>query len=279
MPDDPINSIPKAQPVVPCVKPVVLEYRPVMPRGRKWAELWRKAMPAVAIVAWHVAAILLLNPIWPMQPGLGGGMIGTPFSPIDARLTDEQAQWQYLPRALAYFAIFLLTQWMFLTPRGNWRLKLAENGPPSRWSAVAAGFVGMLLSIGLLATLMEIPEWWIALTTEMGFKSTQRYGIVWCVMAAVWAGWAAVFWSYGRSLERYTALRRIFRWLLAGSILEMMIAAPVHVWVYKVRGEECYCQRGSWTGVAFGCTAIFWLFGPGALLLFMREKRRREGLL
>ena len=67
--------------------------------------------------------------------------------------------------------------------------------------------------------------------------------------------------------------------LIAGTMLEMMIAAPVHAWVMHDRGDDCYCRRGSYTGVVFGCTAIVWVFGPGVLMLLAREKKRRETLL
>ena len=85
-----------------------------------------------------------------------GGVIGTPFSPINGTLNDEQIQRQYLPRALLYLAMFLLTQWLFLCPRGSWKIRRSDGGPPPLRAAVAAGFIGMLLAIGLLASMMEI---------------------------------------------------------------------------------------------------------------------------
>ena len=98
-------------------------------------------------------------------------------------------------------------------------------------------------------------------------------------MGMLWAGWTVAFAVYWRSLDRHTALSRVFRFLLAGTVLEMLLTVPAHAWVLSRRGEECYCQRATWTGVAFGCTAALWLFGPGTLLLWMRERRRGEALL
>jgi hypothetical protein len=257
----------------------VLSYSTPWPRARMRARVFRAVMLTVAILALHVFVILLFNPVFTIAEALGGGVIGTPASPINGGLTQEQTQTQYIPRAAGYLVVFLLTQWLFLSPRGSWRIGLGAGEPPPKRALVAAGFIGMLLSIGMLATLMEIPDWWVALTTEKGIKSTQHYGVIWVVMLAVWGFWSVVFYSYGRSLDRYTALRRVFRWLVGGTILELVMAAPVHAWVVHTRGDECYCQRGSWTGLAFGCTAALWLFGPGVLLLFLREKRRREELL
>ena len=260
-------------------QPPILDYRPIQPRARLGARLVRGGMLALAIIAIHVAAILVFNPVWPGVEALGGGAIGTPASPIDASLDNDEKQSQYIPRAAGYFAVFLLSQWFFLMPRGSWRITVANDEPLPKRNAIAAGLIGMLVSIGLLATLMEIPDWWLKLTTEKGLNSTQHYGVVWVVMLIVWATWSIVFYSYWRSLDRYTGMRRVFRWLLAGTIVELVIAAPAHAWIIKDRGGECYCQRGTWTGLAFGGTAALWLFGPGAFLLFMREKKRREGLI
>jgi hypothetical protein len=272
--------------------PVVLHYRRA-PRPRARARILRISMLIIAILALHVAVILILHPAFPRlhdsQGYLGGGAIGTPFSPITLTKTvdgkqvvdsqDEAHLHQYLPRGLIYLFLFLLTQWWFLSPRGTWRIALSTDGPIPKRSAIAAGFIGMLLCIGLLATFMELPDLWLKITTERGLMSPQHFTIVWIVMGVLWTFWSVVFYLYFQSLDRYTNLRRIFRWLLAGTILEMFVAAPAHVWIVSNRGGECYCQRGTWTGVAFGCTAVLWLFGPGAYLLFLREKIRRQELI
>jgi len=263
-------------------KPHQLNYRPIPPRAGAQARLFRAAMLTVAILAFQLTAILTLNPvfrIWQAQGWLGGGAMGTPVSPINQSLSDEQNCDAYAPRAFAYLAVFLLSQWLFLMPRGSWRIGMPSDDPPPKRSAIAAGLIGMLLSIGLLATLMEIPDWWLRLTTEGGIKTTQHFGIVWIIMAALWAFWAFVFYSYMRTRDRLTALQKIFRWLLAGTIVEMVIAVPVHAIILRERGADCYCERGTWTGVAFGCTAALWLFGPGVFLLFLRERKRREEFL
>src|SRR5207245_6816681 len=81
----------------------------------------------------------------------------------------DQVQRQYLPRAIAYLSLFLLTQWWFLSPRGSWRIGAGlTREPPPRRAAIAAGFIGMLLCVGLIATVMELPDWWVRLTTTDG---------------------------------------------------------------------------------------------------------------
>jgi hypothetical protein len=238
-----------------------------------------------------VAAIGIFHPMvgwFEFQTYLGAGTMGTPAGPLgkfsnsNSGPTDADIsaiRLAYLPEALLYFAVFLLTQWIFLCPRGSWRIRTSPDVPPSRGAALAAGFIGMLLSVGLLATLMELPGWWVKLTTEGGIGTRQHFAVVWIVMAVVWGGWTWVFSIYWRSLDRYTALRRAFRWLIAGTMLELIIAVPAHAVIATSRNEDCYCELGTYTGVAFGCTAALWLFGPGAFLLFMRERKRRDSLL
>ena len=43
--------------------------------------------------------------------------------------------------------------------------------------------------------------------------------------------------------------------------------------------NDCYCATGSYTGLILGGTVLLWTFGPGLVLMFLREKDRREPLL
>src|SRR5438093_11486108 len=105
--------------VVATVSPPVLDYRPLPPRARRWARTLRISMLIAAILAAHLAALLILHPAFEvseMQGYLGGGVIGTPFSPLsitgadgDLRSNDDVLK-QYIPRGAAYLGLFLLTQ-------------------------------------------------------------------------------------------------------------------------------------------------------------------------
>ena len=43
--------------------------------------------------------------------------------------------------------------------------------------------------------------------------------------------------------------------------------------------EDCWCARGSWTGLVFGGTVLIWAFGPALIPLFFRQAQlvRRAG--
>ena len=60
--------------------------------------------------------------------------------------------------------------------------------------------------------------------------------------------------------------------------MELLVAIPTHAFVYR-RDDDCYCVRGSYTGIVFGLTVLLWAFGPGLVLLAWREKQRREPVL
>ncbi len=61
-------------------------------------------------------------------------------------------------------------------------------------------------------------------------------------MAAVWAIWAWLFFRYFRSAsDGYTAFTRVFRGLVGGTVLELLVAGPVHA--LHTDHDQCYCAR------------------------------------
>jgi hypothetical protein len=213
---------------------------------------------------------------------LGVGLVGTPLYPLGlagAHLSPFSAF--DIGIDIIFLGLFLLGQWVFLCPRRGWTVRLTAQGRPTWLSLLVAAFLAMLLSVGAMATLLEIPDWWLSVSLARGKQGQIEHDIdlsfLWIVMSLLWILWAGVFAAYWRQGDQYTRLSRIIRGLVAGSFLELLIAAPVHALVFK-RGE-CYCARGSYTGLVFGLTVLLWAFGPGLVLLFMREKYRRAKLL
>jgi len=68
----------------------------------------------------------------------------------------------------------------------------------------------------------------------------------------------------------------LIRALVAGSVLETVVAIPVHIWATRQHG--CYCERGTYTTLVLSGTLLLWAFGPGIVLLYLRERYRRERL-
>jgi hypothetical protein len=146
-------------------------------------------------------------------------------------------------------------------------------GRPLKTSIFAAGVIAMLLTVGFVALLLELPNWWEGI---MGVDSYWGIICVWITMLIIWGIWSWIFFVYWRQGDRYTQSGRMIRGLVAGSILEIIIAVPVHIWATRQR--ECYCCRGTYTTLILAATVLIWAFGPGIVLLYMREKRRIEKL-
>ena len=170
-----------------------------------------------------------------------------------------------------FFGLLLLTQWMFLRPRRGWRLRLAETGRPMKTAVAAAAYMAMMLTLAATAVVLELVDVWDDITDD---EESAKY--VMGTLLILWILWAAVFYLYWRSGTRFHQLRTMARGLIAGSLLELFVAAGVFIW--KEDPDGCYCARGSYTGLVFGATIMIWAFGPGLLFLFLREKRYRRGI-
>lgn len=85
-----------------------------------------------------------------------------------------------------------------------------------------------------------------------------------------WVIWALVFFrSFAKSDEPRTLLKRTLKWLLRGSILELIIAVPSHVIVR--RRDDCCAPLGTFWGIATGISVMLLCFGPGVFFLFVER--------
>jgi len=220
-----------------------------------------------------VSGLALTTPgvLWVVWPGLkwfgleeleSVGLIGTPVAWVSFITKGHRG---FMWNGGVLLGIVLVAQWAFLRPCRGLTISLTKQGRPMTSAVLAAAMMAMFLTLGLLATLLECLQWWDDWTHEP----------VWMLqtgMAVVWVAWAIVFAKYWRDGDRYTQLSRMIRGLLAGSVLNVIVATPVQA----LSAKDCYCARGSYTGLVLGGTVIFWLFGPGIVLLFLREKYRVE---
>jgi len=89
---------------------------------------------------------------------------------------------------------------------------------------------------------------------------------------AFWIIWAVIFRSFARSDNPDALLKRITRWLLRGSILELLVAVPSHI-IVRRRGD-CCAPLGTFWGIATGISIMLLCFGPGVFFLFVERCRR-----
>jgi hypothetical protein len=201
------------------------------------------------------------------------GLFGTP---LIANSFAGNCETFYCVNVIFVFGIILLAQWGFLRPSKGWAIQTADVGKPLKTSVFAAALMATFLTTGFISLLLEFPNWW---EVVMGKESDSTFFnslIVWAVMLLIWSIWSWVFFVYWRQGDRYTRSGKMIRGLVAGSVLETIIAVPVHIWATRQR--ECYCCRGTYTTLVLSATVLIWAFGPGIILLYMREKRRVEKL-
>jgi len=92
-------------------------------------------------------------------------------------------------------------------------------------------------------------------------------GRVFAIWAALWAVWAVVFAAWFRNSAATPG--RIVSWLLKGSVLELLIAVPCHVWVRR-RGD-CSAPTVTSFGIVTGIAVMLLAFGPSVLLLYKKR--------
>lgn len=226
-------------------------------------------MLGAAIACWGAGLFLLLGGV--VEHEVGYGLMGV--------FGYDLSGWG--PIAM-FLGALVITQWLFLMPRRGWTVQLGQAGRPMCASVIVAGLMAGLLSTGLIAAVMELPDWWTKMLgaegPHMEMEIDRRWmGVV--IVGGLWVVWAMIFFMYWRKGDRYTQFSRMLRGLIAGSFVELIVSVPVHLSVLHKSDDDCYCVRGSYTGLVFGGTVLCWAFGPGVILLFARERARRAVLL
>ncbi|HOC57147.1 MAG TPA: hypothetical protein PKI20_16130 [Verrucomicrobiota bacterium] len=120
---------------------------------------------------------------------------------------------------------------------------------------------------------------WKAATAAMGSDTVEGlFGTI-LALALCWLLWAVVFYCSARSDDSAALVKRTTRWLLRGSILELLVAVPSHI-IVRHRGD-CCAPAGTFLGIATGVSIMLMCFGPGVFFLFAerfgRLKPKRPG--
>jgi hypothetical protein len=85
----------------------------------------------------------------------------------------------------------------------------------------------------------------------------------------VWIVWSAIFIGITFSVEPAGIGMKLHRFLIAGSVLELLVAVPSHIVVR--RRTECCAGIATGMGICIGVVIMFVAFGPSVLLLFYRR--------
>ena len=191
-------------------------------------------------------------------------------------LISFSASWDAV---VAASVVFIALQCAFLTGAPHWRWPRPTGRRPM-WVSLAVGsLLAGFLTLGLAGTLGSLlriqgPVERTLETLQRGQRMNGFWAFGLCLVVP-WGGWLVVFlclWA----IQPAVLFRRVYRLLIAGSLLELLITIPVDVQVRK--RTSCYCNEGSFLGLIVGITMAAWAFGPGLVLLFLtrRLQRRRE---
>jgi len=88
----------------------------------------------------------------------------------------------------------------------------------------------------------------------------------------VWIGWSIVLWLATRTNEPTSLAVRLHRWLLLGSVAELLIAVSSHIIVR--RRTECCAGIMTGTAICTGVLVMIVAFGPSVLLLYLKRTRQ-----
>lgn len=238
---------------------------------------------AILTVLIYVAALLLLT-----FPVVYVAFAGKNFSVQQA--ADVYFSWIYW----IWLAVLAAGQALLLLVP----IDISERRLPSRRKLkvpviVSAFFLGNLFLAGILSVLCVIFKdnglvifdvedliTWIANALSRNPAQPLEYhpssiglfiGLLFPVIIC-WIIWAIIFRRATRADAPDALIKRLTRWLLRGSILELLIVVPSHVIVR--RRDDCCAPLGTFWGIATGISVMLLCFGPGVFFLFAERFQR-----
>lgn len=92
------------------------------------------------------------------------------------------------------------------------------------------------------------------------------------VLLAFWLVWMIAFRRIASQDDPNSLIKRATRWLLRGSILELLVAVPSHVIVR--RRDDCCAPIATFWGIVTGISVMLLCFGPSVFFLFVERFQR-----
>jgi len=169
---------------------------------------------------------------------------------------------------------------LLLLPINISERRLPARRPLQTPILVTAFFLASLFLAGIVSILCAVfkedgffPFAFVSGNTDNPAGSDFTVGGI-VTLLVFWLMWAFIFRRCAGSDEPETQLKRGTRWLLRGSILELLVAVPSHVIVR--RRDDCCAPIGTFWGIATGISVMLLCFGPGVFFLFMERFERLQ---
>ena len=236
---------------------------------KRWAAL-TVLLYAIALLLLTTPALLIAFGTWAKDPLSLHEVLG---------FYSEAGYWMLLVILVGGQALFLLL------PINISERRLPTRRPVRTLIFVTGFFFANLLFVGLLSIVMAgfkedglflfryfSPTSYSTRLSE-GRDADSWLGIF-ISLPVFWILWALVFRSFAKSDDPNALVKRATRWLLRGSILELLIAVPSHI-IVRRRGD-CCAPIGTFWGIATGISVMLLCFGPGVFFLFAERFKRLQ---
>ena len=171
----------------------------------------------------------------------------------------------FVPILMAIQAVLLLVP-----------VAVARERPVKRRAALTSAVVGAL-PMALLLTCFV----WFIFNMLLGEDASGGPLFEWgapALLGILWLFWGALFFRSFTAADPGSLTSTITKWLLKGSILEILIAIPAHI--LSRHRNECCAPGFTLFGLVTGISVAVMAFGPGIFFLFarkVREKRMAKG--
>jgi hypothetical protein len=171
-------------------------------------------------------------------------------------------------RDMAFWVVpLIILQTLFLLGAPHLRPGTTHGGRPMIVSLIVGALFATLLSAGIIASVGSL----------LGFSSKNlpdKVGpVLIVILLASWLAWLWIFLFFlvDEWTDRY---RKLYRLLLAGTVLELAITIPIDASVR--RRTQCYCNEGTFWALCIGIVSMLWILGPGVVLLFLARRMQRR---
>ena len=193
------------------------------------------------------------------------------FFPNPDMMGKAWSSWLELMRTQAWWvclAVALIAQAALLTVP----VEMAAKRPVTKRSLMPLVITASLMMAFLVAG--------VALSIDEVFKAgvcSINYKNLWplIIFLLVWLFWAGIFFSLKNKKDAQGFIDHVCGWLLRGSILELLVAVPAHIYVRQ--RNECCAGIQTFMGIGFGLAVMLFSFGPGVYFLFVKRCQKLKG--
>jgi hypothetical protein len=167
-----------------------------------------------------------------------------------------------------FCAILITSQFLLLVVP----VKIVKQRPnPQRSFWVTAITAGVLFAIVALGIAWSIA---VAIWGDDAIDGDIALWLAPVFLLVNWLVWSLVFRTFAHNADPRSYIRRLMKWLLHGTILELLIAVPSHV---IARHKDVCCAHGvTAAGIATGLAIMLISFGPGIYFMYAERIEGKE---